>query len=431
TGPGGPPPMPGGGPSGMPPTLPGGGPPPMPGGPGGPGPIGPGGPGPGPDPTDPKQPDTIPSHIDLALFDKEVVIAIDLNWTEEVYTSTVMPRIAGATNKIKGTMAIFASEFSWHAAAAAGPKARDAQQMYPRGTAHRPATDPARLGLEYPPVQRVSLFHELLPHLGRGDLAARVDARREWYAFERGPADPRAPDKPGPIVVDNLSPAGEWVPELLVPYYPQSAWRASSPFAPDHAFGATNYVAVAGCGLNIARANPDAPDYKDKVGITGYGWGSKPEDVKDGLSNTIYMLQTPPGLQQPWIAGGGATVRGLDEDDPMAAFKYDHPDGRGGRKSGTYALMADGSVRWLPADIDKEVFLALGTRAGGEKLGDLNTAAPKIEPPKPPAPKPEEKKPEEKKPEEKKPDPKAVDPKATDPKKPADKADPAPPPTKK
>ena len=42
------------------------------------------------------------------------------------------------------------------------------------------------------------------------------------------------------------------------------------------------------------------------MGLTGYDWGSKPEEVTDGLSNTIYLMQTPPGLQQPWIAGGGA-----------------------------------------------------------------------------------------------------------------------------
>src|SRR5205823_5481533 len=162
--------------------------------------------------------------------------------------------------------------------------------------------------------------------------------------------------------------AGAWVPELLVPDYPQSAWRANSPLAPDHALGATNYVAIAGRGLNVAREDPSDPSFpKTKVGITGYGWGSKLEDVTDGLANTIYLMQTPPGLQQPWIAGGGATVRGLDETDPMAAFKYTQ---RGRTKQGSYALMGDGSVRFIPADIDPQVFLALSTRAGGETLTD-------------------------------------------------------------
>ena len=115
--------------------------------------------------------------------------------------------------------------------------------------------------------------------------------------------------------------------------------------------------------------------------MTGYGWGSKPEEVTDGLANTIYLIQTPPGPQQPWIAGGGATVRGFDEADPMAGYKYTHPGG----KDGTYALMGNGTVRFLPANIDKKVLLALGTRAGAEALADVNTEAPKVEPPKPAA----------------------------------------------
>jgi hypothetical protein len=89
-------------------------------------------------------------------------------------------------------------------------------------------------------------------------------------------------------------------------------------------------------------------------------------------------------------------------------------------------MMADGSVRWIPANIDPKVLRALATRAGGDNadLADVDKVAPKIESPKSePAEvkKPEEKKPEEKKPDDK--DKKATDPKATDPKKPVDKKD--------
>ena len=57
----------------------------------------------------------------------------------------------------------------------------------------------------------------------------------------------------------------------------------------------------------------------------------------------------------------------------MADFKHQRPDG----KWGTYAIMGDGAVRWLPADIKPADFLALATRAGGEKLsGELNAIAP-------------------------------------------------------
>jgi hypothetical protein len=106
--------------------------------------------------------------------------------------------------------------------------------------------------------------------------------------------------------------------------------------------------------------------------------------VKDGLSNTIFLMQTPPGgAPQPWIAGGGATVRGLSETDPMRGMA--HTYGTPGGKAGTYVLMGDGSVRFVPAGINPKVLLAMSTRAGGDAadLGNLDNAAPRQDIPKP------------------------------------------------
>jgi len=307
------------------------------------------------------------------------------------------------------------------------------RKEFPRGTHTRPG-NAQRFGLAYPPSSRVSLFADLLPYMGRGGLEKSLTKNVAWYDEKNLPA-------PG------NDRAGAWVPELLVPDYPQTAWRATSPLAPDHVLGATNYVAIAGSGLNIARAvDPTTgqlydPALATKVGITGYDWGSRPEDVKDGLSNTIYMMQTPPGLQQPWIAGGGATVRGLDENDPMGTFKYTRV---GGTKSGSYALMGDGSVRFIPADIDPKVLLAMSTRAGGETLTDINKHTQKVEVPKPepeakvdpttPAPKKDDPKPADPKKDDKADDKMPADPKKPEDKKvpdPKAKAEAAPPPPEK
>jgi uncharacterized protein (TIGR03067 family) len=87
-----------------------------------------------------------------------------------------------------------------------------------------------------------------------------------------------------------------------------------------------------------------------------------------------------PGFQRPWIAGGGATVMAVDDKavNPVEDFSHTTPD----NKRGTYALMADGSVRWINDTIDKNVFLGMVTRAGGENLGDLDAKAPKMAAPK-------------------------------------------------
>jgi hypothetical protein len=352
----------------------------------------------GPGVPQPKDKVVAESHIDLGMLDNQLLISIDLNLTGGIYRTTVEPRLVGIANQIKGKIAIFSAEFTVHGTAAAGPDAVKVQNAYPRGTADR-KSNLDRLGLEYPPVQRTSLFVDLLPFMGREPLARSINKNLAWFDKQNLPEPGR--DR-----------AGAWVPELLVPYYPQTAWRATSPYAPDHVLGATNYVAVAGVGLDTPRVDPNKPEFKTKVGMTGYNWGSKPDEVTDGLSNTIYMLQTPPGLQQPWIAGGGATVRGLDETDPMFAYKYSHPNRT---NPGTYALMGDGSVRFIPANIDPNVFKGLATRAGGEKLADLDLLTDRVEDPKlkKPEPKPEPK-----------PDPKPEP-------KPAGKLEAAPPPREK
>ncbi|MCI0700861.1 MAG: DUF1559 domain-containing protein, partial [Planctomycetia bacterium] len=322
-------------------------------------------PGPGDMITDPpkKEDTTLPTgYIDLVLVDDQLRIMIALPWPDSAYRVAIAPRLMGLTNQMKGKMAIFSSETSWIALAAAGPAASKKLGMYPRGTVERPRNS---LDLEPTPEKRVSLFADLLPYMGRGRLYSQINRRVAWNHK------------------DNLSAASEWVPELLVPYYPQSAWRATWPDSPDHVFGATNYVAIAGEGLGAARYDPTNKTFAKKLGMTGYGWGSKADEVTDGLANTIYIMQTPPGLQQPWMAGGGATVRGLDERDPMAGFRYTHPGVGGRTKQGTYALMGDGSVRFIPADIDPKLLLAMSTRSGGELLADVDTYAPLATPPKP------------------------------------------------
>ncbi len=259
-------------------------------------------------------------------------------------------------------MAVLSGETNWHNLSSAFVKITNAKKPFPRGTAERDPR-PERFGMPYPPEQRASFFVELLPFIGKGGLRNKIQEKKyAWYAKE------------------NLPAAQEWVPEFLVPYYPQNSWRAFHPLAENHVLGATNFVALAGLGLDAGRYDPANPEHAKKVGIAGYNWGSKQEEITDGLSNTIYLMQVKPGFQRPWIAGGGATVMAVDDKaaNPMEDFAHTTPD----NKRGSYALMADGSVRWVSDTIDKKVFLAMVTRAGGETLADLDTKAPKVAAPK-------------------------------------------------
>jgi prepilin-type processing-associated H-X9-DG protein len=215
------------------------------------------------------------------------------------------------------------------------------------------------LRIAYPPEQRTSFLADLLPYIGRGGLRAQIQDRKyPWYAKE------------------NLPAAETWVAEFLIPTYPPTTWRATHPLVADgRPVGATNYVGLAGVGLDAARFDSADPEQAKKAGITGYDWGSTEADIKDGLSNTAYLIQAPPGMARPWIAGGGATLVGVDDtDDALKPFLY---PGAGGQRGAT-VLMADGSVRFVKEGTAPAVFKAIVTRAGGESLTDLDNVAPKV-----------------------------------------------------
>jgi len=306
----------------------------------------------------PGQPSESAFTIDIS--DTVVTVSAVINWSEEKFESEVRARLNRMGSQVKGRMAVLSGEAdAWQYLSAAAPKAE--KKGFPRGTLEREQRE-ERYRLPYPPEQRVSFMAELLPYINRPNIKARIQDKKAWYSKE------------------NLPAAEMWIPEFLVPYYPQDTWRATHPLAEGSSLGGTNYAGLAGLGLDAARYDPNDPEMAKKVGVVGYDWGSKTEDIKDGTSNTIFMIQTAPGIGRAWIAGGGSTVLGVDDNsDPMRPFVHKAPDG----KRGTNVLMADGSVRWVKEGTDPKVFKGMVTRAGGESLGDLDAIAPKLKAAKP------------------------------------------------
>jgi hypothetical protein len=163
----------------------------------------------------------------------------------------------------------------------------------------------------------------------------------------------------------NLQVGVQTIPEFLNPIEGKSRWSGY----PFDGLALTHFAGMSGvedarnvCAGELPRSDP-------RAGIFGYDEVAKPVDIADGASQTVMIVGSGP-LASPWIMGGGATIRGWREPvfDPIGGLGT-----RGLPGGGTVVVMADGSVRQIPANIDPQVFRAMCTMHGAETV-DLTPA---------------------------------------------------------
>lgn len=231
----------------------------------------------------------------------------------------------------------------------------EARKEFPAGTWQRP--NRPGLDLPYPPDERVSWLVGLLPFLGHTDVSTAVLPQKSWHEAE------------------NMALALAVIPEFLDPANGPQSWRVANKNFSGLQPAATDFVGIAGVGLDAAD-----PEFRQnlknagKLGIFGYDTPTKAEAVVDGLENTIAMIEVPAEYRGPWLAGGGSTVRGVPETHSVQPFVCTEYHGQ----KGTFAIMGDGTVRFIPATIKDEDFKALCTIAGKERV-DPDRVAPKVE----------------------------------------------------
>jgi uncharacterized protein (TIGR03067 family) len=248
------------------------------------------------------------------------------------------------------------------------------KRAFPRGTAdRRPAGN--RRTLPYPPSKRLAWTAELLTYFGAPYANLPKDATQSW--------DEGANERIAQIAI----------PHLLAPNEPEGAYPPSSAFDETNKTGeplaVTHFVGMAGLGMDAAEYQPGNPATDKKLGVFGNDRITRVEDIKDGLDKTIAIIQVPPTFKGCWLAGGGSTIRGVLEDDPVAPFVCTEYKGQ----KGTFAIMCDGKVRFIPASIPPETFKALCTIAGGEPIDNLDALCPEVKEeavlkPRPDLPKP-------------------------------------------
>jgi hypothetical protein len=293
------------------------------------------------------------SFISMSRTDNVLNFTVELLWDQQIYFSKIIQPMRSAVATRRGRATLLGGRNSWFQLATAG-KNLGATPIYPRGASNW-SPDASRFGKNYPAEERLSWMVDLLPGLGYDAIYRRFDLKKSW------------------TVEENLQLGETWIPEFLNPSLPQRSWQANLPSQRTRTLGATHFVGLSGIGLE-SGTYADTPANAKKLGLFGYDRQTATKDVTDGLSNTIFMIQVAPDFPRPWVRGGGATVQGVPEKNPLQPFVTLLPGG----KKGTYAIMADGSVRFVSQETDPETFKALVTYKGGEKVSDLDKNAPKV-----------------------------------------------------
>ncbi len=199
-----------------------------------------------------------------------------------------------------------------------------------------------------PPETRLSWIAAMLPYYGHQDWHGELKFGYSWNS----PQNRSVAQRPLDAVIN----------------------PAIGPSRTEAGFPVTHYVGVAGVGPDAGYLEPGHP----RAGVFGFNRTTRLQDITDGASTTIAVLGVGSGLGA-WASGGAPTVRSLTRPPYVNG-----PDGFGnGQPNGMLAAMADGSVRFLRADIDPVVMRRLATISGAE---DVTLAALEPESAKPPIP---------------------------------------------
>ncbi len=200
---------------------------------------------------------------------------------------------------------------------------------------------------QLPPERRLSWLVELWDVQSSGAIL-RVDRSKGWDESPNWPPQVVASENMRFVDMEPED-TSDWVTCPDDPGY-----RARKPFP-------LSYVGVAGIGADA----PELPEKHPRAGIFGYDRVTKFEDIRDGMSTTMAVIETTHD-HGPWTAGAFSSVRAVDP----ATRPYigrNRPFG-GYHPGGANVAFADGSIRFVRGTIDKRIFEAIATIAGGEEL---------------------------------------------------------------
>jgi len=177
---------------------------------------------------------------------------------------------------------------------------------------------------------------------------------------------------PAYTVDGNGQPLHSWR-TLILPYLDhQNLYETIDLSKPwNHPANARAYAATVHAYTCPSTALP--PGQTTSLAVVGEDCGLHPteprrlEDVKDGLSNTLLVMETSAAEAEHWMNPGGSANRFLLSFDDNTEFPH------GSASSPVIqSLLMDGSVRSLPASVTQQTRRALTTIAGDDDIEGLD-----------------------------------------------------------
>lgn len=237
-------------------------------------------------------------------------------------------------------------------------------------------------GLTVSGGQGHSLYTFILPYIDQAPLYAKINMTK--------PATDASNLPPANLFGATVIPAYNCASSpasKVADYGPPGLLGAALP-AGIYLFGTTDYGVVTGIGspfvTTLAAGTPSGT-----TGLLDYDKAPRPSDCTDGLSNTLLIAEDAGRIDAYNL---GKKVAGNYSGGAWADYNseyYVHGsnlDGSGGRctinctndneiysfhTGGAMALMGDGAVRFLSANIDGKTLAALISCRGGEVVGEF------------------------------------------------------------
>lgn len=236
-----------------------------------------------------------------------------------------------------------------------------AKGLYPPSTTHDLATD-WRTGDQH------SWAGMILPYLGLPDLADAID----FESSLRTPGN----RKIGEMVVSSYR-----CPDYSGPDHSERLAYKESADDPDTHPAIGNYVA-----FSASRPINMWEPRLDLEGVIYPQSKTRPKDVTDGLSNTVFIVESRERVMRPWIDGMYAGYTALPYQGYVASLNHTPYYDDGGEHylteygpssehpGGANHLLGDGSAHFLEDGISAAVYIVLCTRDKGDHDGeDLRT----------------------------------------------------------